>query len=246
MNRRYHVMIVLLLVVFLIGVSILIYPVINHMVTDIGMIERVNAFVSQTDNDFNKPDVTYTDNDISSDNVHTDLRDDMQAYNALIFEQRQSELQSEADYEIPSFILADYGLESEVFAVLSIPAMNLEMPIYLGATDEHLRDGAAHLSQTSLPIGGENTNCVIAGHRGYNGAPYFRHIDKLQIGDAVMVTNLWETLMYTVVDIQVIDPDDIEAIHIQEGRELLTLLTCHLYASGGRQRYLVVCEKEGM
>ena len=116
------------------------------------------------------------------------------------------------------------------------------LSLYLGATDEHLRDGAAHLSQTSLPIGGENTNCVIAGHRGYNGAPYFRYIDKLKIGDAVMVTNLWETLMYTVVDIQVIDPNDIEAIHIQEGRELLTLLTCHPYASGGRQRYLVVCE----
>jgi len=246
MNRKYHVIIVLPLIVFLIGVSVLIYPYINHAVTDIEMSERVNAFVSQTDNAFNKPDVTYTDNDILSDNAYTDLRDDMQAYNSLIFEQRQSELQREADYEIPSFVLSDYGMESEVFAVLSIPAMDLEMPIYLGATDEHLRDGAAHLSQTSLPIGGENTNCVIAGHRGYNGAPYFRHIDKLQIGDTVTVTNLWETLTYTVVDIQVIEPDDIEAIHIQEGRELLMLLTCHPYASGGRQRYLVVCERNEM
>lgn len=242
MNRKYHVIIVLPLIVLLIGVSVLIYPYINHAVTDIGMSERVNEFMSQTDNDFNKPDVTYTDNDILSDNAYTDLRDDMQAYNSLIFEQRQSELQSETDYEVPSFVLADYGLESEVFAILSIPAMDLEMPIYLGATDEHLRDGAAHLSQTSLPIGGENTNCVIAGHRGYNGTPYFRYIDKLKIGDTVTVTNLWETRIYTVLDIQIIDPDDIESIHIQEGRELLTLLTCHPYASGGRQRYLVMCE----
>ncbi len=242
MNRKYHVIIVLPLIVFLIGVSVLIYPYINRAVTDIEMSERVNAFVSQTDSAYEKPDIAYTDNDILSDNTYTDLRDDMQAYNSLIFEQRQSDLQSETDYEIPSFILSDYGLESEVFAVLSIPAMDLEMPIYLGATDEHLRDGVAHLSQTSLPIGGENTNCVIAGHRGYNGAPYFRNIDTLQMGDAVTVTNLWETLTYVVVDIQIIDPDDIEAIHIQEGRELLTLLTCHPYASGGRQRYLVVCE----
>lgn len=246
MNRKYHVIIVLPLVVFLIGVSVLIYPYINHAVTDIGMSERVKLFISQTDSTYDKPDIAYTDNDILSDNTYTDLRDDMQAYNSLIFEQRQSDLQSETDYEIPSFILADYGLESEVFAILSIPAMELEMPIYLGATDEHLRDGAAHLSQTSLPIGGENTNCVIAGHRGYNGAPYFRHIDKLQIGDTVTVTNLWETLTYVVVDVQVIDPDDIKAIHIQEGRELLMLLTCHPYASGGRQRYLVVCERPEM
>ena len=243
MNRKYHVIIVLPLIVLLIGVSILIYPYINRAVTDIGMSERVNAFISQTDSVYDKPDITYTDNVISSDNTYTQLWNDMRAYNSLIFEQGQSELQRKADYEMPSFVLADYGMESEVFAVLSIPAMELEMPIYLGATDEHLRDGAAHLSQTSLPIGGENTNCVIAGHRGYNGAPYFRYIDKLQIGDTVTVTNLWETLTYVVVDVQVIDPDDIEAIHIQEGRELLTLLTCHPYASGGKQRCVVVCER---
>ena len=246
MNRKYHVIIVLPLVVFLIGVSVLIYPYINRAVTNIEMSERVNAFASQADSVYDKPDITYTDNAISSDNTYTQLWNDMQAYNALIFEQRQSELQSKSDYEVPSFVLADYGLESEVFAILSIPAMDLEMPIYLGATDEHLRDGAAHLSQTSLPIGGENTNCVIAGHRGYNGAPYFRYIDKLQIGNIVTVTNLWETLIYTVVDIQIIDPDDIEAIHIQEGQELLMLLTCHPYASGGKQRYLVVCERTEM
>lgn len=99
------------------------------------------------------------------------------------------------------------------------------------------------MSQTSLPIGGENTNCVIAGHRGWNGFPYFRYITDLKQGDRVTIQNPWETLKYEVVETKIIAPNDIEEIHIQEGRELLTLLTCHPYASGGKQRYLVICER---
>ena len=95
----------------------------------------------------------------------------------------------------------------------------------------------------SLPIGGSNTNCVLAGHRGWNGAAYFLYINQLEPGDIVTVTNLWETLTYQVVDARIIDPNDVEAIHIQADRELLTLLTCHPPGSGGKQRYLVICER---
>ncbi len=94
-----------------------------------------------------------------------------------------------------------------------------------------------------VPIGGVNTNCVIAGHRGWYGADYFRHIDRLQAGDMVTITNLWETLTYTVVDIQIIQPHEAEKIKIQPGRDLLTLITCHPYASGGRQRLVIYCER---
>jgi len=145
--------------------------------------------------------------------------------------------------EDPSFVLADYGLESEVFAVISIPALELEMPVFLGANYRHMADGAALLGQTSIPIGGKNTNCIIAGHRGWGGASYFRYVDKLQPGDEVIITNLWETLQYRVAEIQIIQPNEVEQILIKPGQELVTLLTCHPYASGGRQRYLVICER---
>ena len=101
-------------------------------------------------------------------------------------------------YEKPSFNLKDYGLEDEIFGVISIPELELEMPIYLGATYQHLADGAAHLSQTSIPVGGENTNSVIAGHRGWGGASYFRYITNLEVGDEVIITNLWDTTIYEV------------------------------------------------
>ena len=121
--------------------------------------------------------------------------------------------------------------------------MELTMPVYLGASDAHLAAGAAVLGSTSAPIGGDNTNSVIAGHRGWRGADYFRHIDRLQVGDSVTLTNLWETLTYTVADIRIIQPHEVEKIKIQPNRDLLTLVTCHPYASGGKQRYVVHCER---
>lgn len=74
-------------------------------------------------------------------------------------------------------------------------------------------------------------------------APVFRHIELLEIGDVVLITNLWETLRYTVSEIKVIEPDAIDEILIQPGRDLVTLLTCHPYGSGGRYRYVVYCER---
>ena len=171
------------------------------------------------------------------------LWEDMNVYNAAICASEQTGLSDETAYEVPSFTLADYGLDSEIFGVISIPKLSVEMPIYLGASYQHMADGAAHLTQTSLPIGGSNTNCVIAGHRGWRGAAFFLHITELEVGDEVFVTNLWETLSYRVVEIQIIDPNDIDAILIQEGRELLTLLTCYRVASGEKLRYLVFCER---
>ena len=145
--------------------------------------------------------------------------------------------------QTPAADLTTYGIEDEIIGVLEIPAMELAMPVYLGASDAHLSAGTAVLGNTSAPIGGANTNCVIAGHRGWRGADYFRHIDKLAVGDTVKLANLWETLTYTVADIQIIQPHEVEKIKIQQGRDLLTLLTCHPYASGGKQRYVIYCER---
>ena len=167
----------------------------------------------------------------------------LQAYNQRIYNEKQPGLVNLEACEEPAASLLAYGIDDEIIGVLEIPAMELTMPIYLGASDSHLAAGAAVLGNTSAPIGGNNTNCVIAGHRGWCGADYFRHIDRLHVGDTVKLTNLWETLTYTVMDIQIIQPHEIEKIKIQPNRDLLTLLTCHPYASGGKQRYVVYCER---
>lgn len=167
----------------------------------------------------------------------------LREYNQRIYAEKQSGLVDLEACEAPASDLTAYGIADEIIGVLEIPAMELTMPVYLGASDAHLAAGAAVLGNTSAPIGGDNTNCVIAGHRGWRGADYFRHIDRLQVGDTVKLTNLWEILTYTVTDIEIIQPHEVEKIKIQQGCDLLTLLTCHPYASGGRQRYVVYCEK---
>lgn len=167
----------------------------------------------------------------------------LQEYNRQLYTEKQCNLTDLEACEEPAADLTAYGIADEIIGVLEVPAMELTMPVYLGASDAHLAAGAAVLGNTSAPIGGNSTNCVIAGHRGWRGADYFRHIDKLAVGDTVRLTNLWETLTYTVADIQIIQPHQIERIKIQSNRDLLTLLTCHPYASGGRERYVVYCEK---
>ena len=168
--------------------------------------------------------------ELPADTPYPELLAAMQAYNERIYIEGQSGLVDARSYETPSFELSEYGISDEVIGVLVIPSINLEMPIYLGATYDHMASGAAHLSQTSLPIGGINSNSVIAGHRGWSGAPYFLNID-------------WETLNYTVCEVRIIEPNDIEAVLIQPGRDMLTLITCHPYASGGRYRLVVYCER---
>ena len=176
--------------------------------------------------------------------LYPELLAALQDYNRQLYAEKQRNLTNLDACEAPAADLTAYGIEDEIIGVLEILTMELTMPVYLGASDDHLAAGAAVLGNTSAPIGGANTNCVIAGHRGWRGADYFRHIDRLQVGDTVKLTNLWETLTYTVVDFQIIQPHEVEKIKIQPNRDLLTLITCHPYASGGKQRYVVYCERE--
>lgn len=236
-------LITVMLLVFLAGLASILYPYIWGAAVDSSITNTAKDFLDRETPEL--PTTTVIIDSIEPEKVkpYPELWEDMVRYNQSIAAQGQSGLSCAYDYQKASFRLADYGLPDEIFGVLSIPAIDLEMPIYLGATEQHMADGAAHLSQTSLPIGGMDTNCVIAGHRGYSGASYFRYLDKLHVGDTVSVTNLWETLTYRVCEIRIIDPSDVEEILIQPGRELLTLLTCHPYASGGQQRYVVYCER---
>jgi sortase (surface protein transpeptidase) len=118
----------------------------------------------------------------------------MVQYNQTLYETGQGRLVDAFAYEQVDFSLKEYGFEQEMIGYLSIPRLEQELPIFLGAGSENLARGAGHLTQTSLPVGGENTNAVIAAHRGMATADMFRHIDKLEKGDMLYLTNFRETL----------------------------------------------------
>ena len=245
MRRKGILMTLLFLWVYLVGMGILLYPAINNYYTSKRMESSVESFfgTTPTESDTDSTEATQAAQETEPSTPYPELLDMLEAYNRELYEDDQSKLSSPAATEQPGALFSVSGQAGDVFGVLSIPKLEMEMPLYLGATDKHMADGAAQLGQTSIPIGGENTNAVIAGHRGYNGAPYFRYVPELQVGDSVNITNLWGTLHYKVVETRIIQPNDIDAIKIQPGRDLITLLTCHPYASGGRQRFLVICER---
>ncbi len=170
------------------------------------------------------------------------LREQARQYNSDLIEQGQYEMNDPFSYEQPSFDLTAYSVWDNIFGHVSAPAIDLDLPIYLGANLNNMDLGAAHLSYSSIPIGGESTNAVLAGHRGIIGKVFFDNIVFLEEGDDVYITNLWEKLHYKVVETAVITPYDIEQCYIQEGRDLLTLITCHPYGYTDF-RYIVVCER---
>ena len=139
--------------------------------------------------------------------------------------------------------MSRYGLNN-LYGYLSAPAIDLYLPVYLGANDSVMSYGAAHLSGTSLPLDEKDTNVAIAGHTGYIGRIFFDNIKRLNIGDTVSFTNYWETIDYEVIDFKTVAPNETGDIYIKEGRQLMTLITCTPDSSGGFSRFLVICEKK--
>lgn len=161
-------------------------------------------------------------------------------YNTLLPETQGSSLTAQS-MTVPAIELAEYGWEQEVFACLSIPSADIETPIYLGADRSNLNRGGVILGQTSLPIGGESTHCVVGGHRTWNGILHpFVSLEQVQIGDLAYVTNPWETLIYRVISTETISPNDLEQIRIQPGKDLLSIFTC---TYPNTRRVLVTCER---
>ena len=98
---------------------------------------------------------------------------------------------------------------------------------------------------TSLPIGGADTNAVIAGHTGYVGRIFFDNLRSLNIGDRITVRNFWETLTYEVSEKNTFKPNESAAAFIKEGEDLFTMFTCTPSASGDFDRFFVKCRRVG-
>lgn len=174
--------------------------------------------------------------------MFTELYREMKDYNESLVKNGQ-ELLDAWDYEQTPVDLEALGTGDGAVGYIEIPDMDVKLPLYIGATEANMAAGAAVMGETSMPIGGESTNSVIVGHRGYGGAPYFRDIENLKEGSLVHITNPWETLTYQVTEIRIIDPHDAEPILIRQGKDMVTLLTCHPYMSHGKYRYAVYCER---
>lgn len=116
--------------------------------------------------------------------------------------------------------------EKNIIAYILIPKIDVSLPIYNGYSDDILLQGIGYMTNTSFPCGGPNTHSVLVGHSGLANAIFFDNIEKLSYGDKFYIKFLDEILTYQVTEIKTVLPDQTESLIIQEGKDLVTLVTC--------------------
>ena len=212
---------IILLISFVIGLSVLLYPTISSYWNSKTQSEAIVDYESMLAN--YKPE-DYT----------------------AIFEAAANYNQALLDLPNPLMDhhkLTQYGdilnvSGTGMMGYVSIPKIGQELPVYHGTSDAVLSIAVGHLQGTSLPIGGESTHCVVSAHRGLPTAVLFTHLDRLEIGDTFHFTILDRTITYEVDQIRIVNPDDVSLIQIEEGKDYCTLLTCTPYGIN-TQRLLV-------
>ena len=209
-NRKSNI---LLALVFLAGLSLLLYPTVSNLYNTRQHSGIINQYQQQ----------------MQSENSETRTRMISQAreYNRQLLERSNPfvlNLEQQKRYEA-LLNLSGSGL----MGYLEIPCIDISLPIYHGTEEDVLQRAVGHLEWSSLPVGGESSHCVVSGHRGLPTADLMTHIDRMRVGDRFYLHVLGETLEYQVDQINVVLPDDTSLLRVEEGRDLVTLLTCTPY-----------------
>ena len=230
-------------IILIVGLGFFSYPIALRITFDMQTDRTIDRFEQLKSDKFQPTETAQSGDGVSF--AYPELRKAMFDYNERLYLSGQSELIDQLSYEQPDFSLSEYGIDSDILGYITIPSLDVELPIYNGASEANMAKGAAYLANTSLPVGGENTNCVIAAHTRYKGIYMFKRITELEPGEEIYITNFWETLVYKVMETKIIDPDDSQNIYIRQGQSLVTLSTCYPFPEN-TQRYLVYAEFIGI
>ena len=233
MLKRKMIKLLLAIIFFLGGIFLFIYP----RVTDKLYKDKVDileeTYIKQIE-EINKTD--------DANNKFTELYNLLKQENEKIYKDGERIFLTDKTFDITDIDLSIYGLNDQIFGFIEIPSINIKLPIYLGSSDYNMTLGATHLTGTSYPIGGVNTNSLIAAHRGFYKTEMFRNIDKINIGDKLYIKNFRETLEYTAVSTLIIKPDELNKLTIKEGHDMVTIISCHPFPSN-THRYVVFFER---
>lgn len=208
-----HLITILLVLIFLLGLSLLLYPAVSDYWNSKHQTRAIAVYSEE---------VSGLDKD-----QYQALWADAAAYNASLRERDNAYLLTEEQKAAYEQLLNVSGLG--IMGYIEIPSIDCSLPIYHGTEESVLQIAIGHLEWSSLPVGGESTHCVLSGHRGLPSAKLFTNLDKLQEGDVFMLRVLDEVLTYEVDQILIVEPQEIAALQIAEGEDLCTLVTCTPY-----------------
>lgn len=208
-----HLTNLLLLLALLAGVSLLLYPTVSDYWNERHASRAVASYAQDVEN---------MDND-----RYEQLWQAAADYNAALL--RRENVYFLADWQREEYdALLDVS-GTGIMGYIEIPTINVSLPIYHGTDDAVLQIAVGHLDWTSLPVGGESSHCVLSGHRGLPSAKLFTNLDRVVVGDTFTLRVLDEILTYEVDKILIVEPEDVSALTVEDGKDLCTLVTCTPY-----------------
>ena len=219
-------------VIMVIGLALVLYPWISEYLYEYGVQSLVESY--ESDN-----------NDMDDSEKEEQLRLAREYNEALLKANIKLtdpfSLEDQAGGEFNYDSILNYN-KNGVMGFIDIPKIDVYLPIYHGTSNEVLEKGIGHLENTSFPIGGESTHAVISGHTGLNSAKMFTDLTSMELDDQFYIDILGDTLAYKVINIEVVEPDDVSSLSIQDGKDLVTLVTCTPYGINSH-RLLVTGER---
>lgn len=204
---------ILLILVFLTGLSLLLYPTVSNYWNSFHQSRVIAGYVDAV---AGLDDVSYGQ-----------YLADAQAYNDTLLSKQNRFQPTGEDHALYENLLNITG--NGIMGYIEIPVIGVSLPIYHGVDDAILQVAAGHIEGSSLPVGGLGTHCVISGHRGLTSARLFTDLDQLKEGDCFILRVLDETLTYEVDKIRIVEPQETEPLEIEKGQDLCTLVTCTPY-----------------
>ena len=201
-----------LILIFLVGLSVLLYPTISDHINRKNQSEAVATYDEKV-SQMTKQD--YTKYFKAAEAYNKKLAEDPEAF------YKPEKIKGYED------ILDISG--TGIMGYVTIDKINVKLPIYHGTANTVLEIASGHLQGTSLPVGGESTHCVISAHRGLPSSKLFTDLDKMEKGDTFTITVLNRVLTYEVDKISIVSPAEVEGLQIQNGKDFCTLMTCTPY-----------------
>ena len=213
MKKKNRFTTILLILIFVAGLSLLLYPTVSEYWNSLHQSKAIASYSDVVAN--------------FDEDKYSELWENAQNYNKTLLLRSNDYLLDDAQrIEYESLLdVSDIG----IMGYIEIPSISCSLPIYHGTDETVLQIAVGHLEWTSLPVGGESTHCVLSGHRGLPSAKLFTNLDKLVVGDVFMLRVLDEVLTYEVDQILIVEPHETEALIIEKGKDLCTLVTCTPY-----------------
>lgn len=204
----------ILIIVFLLGLSLLLYPTVSNYWNSFHQSRVVSSYVE-----------TVT---VMNDYEYDEIWDAAVAYNKDLAAHGNKWNLNEQEIAYYESMLK-VSETSGVMGYIEIRKINCFLPIYHGTDDAVIQVAVGHIEGSSLPTGGKSTHCVLSSHRGLPSAQLFSRLDQLKEGDTFTIRVLDEKLTYEVDQIRIVLPEEMDTLYIEEGKDLCTLVTCTPY-----------------